>query len=172
MEIWKETLVNPYYEVSNLGNVRSKDRPQKNRWGTFIKKGQLLKPYYTGKDRKYLKVDINRKSYAVHRLVAEVFIPNPENKPQVNHKDENPSNNRIDNLEWVTNKENCNYGTKMQNYYKAVKGISVKNSKDIIILNSMSEGKNLGFTVDGISACCRGKNKTHKGYTWRYIEKR
>lgn len=50
----------------------------------------------------------------VHRLVAEAYIPNPDNKPQVNHKDEDPTNNHVDNLEWVTAKENCNYGTRIQ----------------------------------------------------------
>lgn len=170
-EIWKQTTVHPDYEVSNLGNVRSKDRQLKNRWGLYTAKGKVLKPFRCGKDRKYYHIEIKQKGYSVHRLVAEAFISNPENKPQVNHKDEDPSNNRVDNLEWCTNKENCNYGTKMDSYYKPVKGININNPEEVLYLKSMTEGLKYGFEIWGISKCCLGKNLTHKGYKWEFLEK-
>lgn len=88
------------YEVSNLGNVKS------------LRRGIILKP---GKARGYLKVNLRKDNksqyFAVHRLVAMVFIPNPENLPYVNHKDENPSNNCVENLEWCSAQYNNTYGT-------------------------------------------------------------
>lgn len=79
-------------------------------WGRVFRKstGNFIKPYHHQKG--YLRVDLKngkgRKHFKVHRLVAMAFIPNPEGKPQINHKDGNPGNNSITNLEWVTNKEN------------------------------------------------------------------
>lgn len=88
------------YEVSNLGNVKS------------LRRGRLLKP---GKAHGYLKVSLRKDNktqyFAVHRLVAIVFIPNPENLPYVNHKDESRDNNCVENLEWCTAQYNNTYGT-------------------------------------------------------------
>lgn len=99
------------YEVSNTGQVRSLDKYDSiNRF----RKGRILTLYTeTGG---YLKVGLSSngktKKYLVHRLVAEAFIPNPDNLPQVNHIDENPSNDNVDNLEWCNAKYNSNYGTR------------------------------------------------------------
>lgn len=80
------------YEITEDGKVYNK------KWGKYVK------PQPNGAG--YLRVHIAGKMYFVHRLVAEKYVPNPENKPQVNHKDGNHLNNRADNLEWVTNREN------------------------------------------------------------------
>ena len=106
MENWKDVVgYEGLYEVSDLGNVRR------------TKSGRPLKPLK--RQHGYLGVQLhgkggnerNFKTFSIHRLVAEAFIPNNENKPEVNHKDEDKANNRVENLEWVSHKENMNSGT-------------------------------------------------------------
>ena len=95
-EIWKKSIVENY-EISNLGRVKN------------IKTGKIIKPDKEEKGYCRLTIKINgvRKHYAIHRLVAIAFIPNPLNKEQVDHIDNDKTNNRVDNLQWVSNKENC-----------------------------------------------------------------
>jgi predicted DNA-binding protein YlxM (UPF0122 family) len=114
-EIWKSLKgiveYGDYYEVSNLGRVRSVDRRVNSRNGKRLVKGQILKQQVDkyGYMRVYCYLNGKGRNYQVHRLVALSFIPNLENKPQVNHKDGNKQNNHIDNLEWSTNKENMKH---------------------------------------------------------------
>ena len=116
-EIWKPIKgYEKYYEVSTFGNVRSLDRFIKcetifGNNKNFIKKGRLLKPRTSksrGLETGYYRVMLNGKNKCVHKLVAEAFIPNPENKPQVDHIDGDVCNNKVFNLRWVTQKENAN----------------------------------------------------------------
>ena len=107
-EIWED--IKAYkgkYQISSLGRVKMLDYVASD--GRKIK-GRIRKLQKNNSG--YIIVNIIGKTYLVHRLVAEAFIPNPNNYPQINHKDENKQNNRIDNLEWCTNKYNNNYGTK------------------------------------------------------------
>ena len=105
------------YEVSNTGRVRSVDRYVKSKSESYwLRKGKMLSP---AKDKNgYLKVNLscNGKNniIRVHRLVAQVFIENPDNLPEINHKDEDKTNNSVDNLEWCDRKYNNNYGTKIE----------------------------------------------------------
>ena len=110
-EVWRTIVDFPEYEVSSFGNIR--------RIGTTVK----LK-FYTQKGYSKIELYHNGKGYKqrVHRLVAKTFIPNPENKPQVNHIDFNLKNNSIDNLEWVTNLENVSHALKMRKLKKENNG--------------------------------------------------
>lgn len=109
-EVWKD--IEGYeglYQVSTCGNIKSLAKPRKNGNGrSYIQKEKLLKQSFTttGYKKVELYKDGKRKSFKVHRLVAIAFIPNPDNKPEVNHIDGNKINNNIDNLEWVTSSEN------------------------------------------------------------------
>lgn len=111
-EIWKDIEgYGGYYQVSTLGRVRSIDRVVKGKNGRdYTKKGKILKPFNFGG---YLNVGLfgtlSKPTQAVHRLVAFAFIPNPENKPCVNHINGVKTDNRLENLEWVTNYENSQH---------------------------------------------------------------
>lgn len=114
-EIWKPVNgFEGYYEVSNLGRVRRLDRYDYGCGYPRLYKGGILK-LLCGSSGYYhimLCKDGKRITKNIHRIVADAFIPNPDNLPQVNHKDEDKSNNRVDNLEWCSPRYNCSYGTK------------------------------------------------------------
>lgn len=120
MEIWKDIVgYEGMYQVSNFGNVRSVEREieQLDRMGNpckMVYKGRVLKP--SKRKNGYLCATFSKNNLLhrenIHRIVAKTFIPNPDNKPQVNHKDSNKENNRVDNLEWVDNSGNQKHAFK------------------------------------------------------------
>lgn len=122
-EIWKPVVgFEGYYEVSNKGKVMSLDRIITCKaGGTYVKKGKMLKLHNS---RGYVDVHLVRgdktQTVKVHRLVADAFIPNPNNLPEINHKDEVRNNNDVNNLEWCTKKYNMNYGTRNERAGKAI----------------------------------------------------
>ena len=177
-EEWKDIAgYEGYYQVSNLGNVRSLDRVVNYADGRTAKyKGQKIA--INTRPNGYLKVNLYKdhkmKNLTVHRLVAEAFIPNPIKYPVINHKDENKTNNHADNLEWCTNAYNSNYGTAKKRWAaknsESVKGTHFSTG-EVIYLKSMTEGGKHGFSQQGISDVCLGKYKYHRGYSFEKIER-
>lgn len=111
-EIWRSVVgYEGLYEVSSYGRVRSLDRYDGR--NHFIK-GRIMKQNNDRRNYMSIQLCLNGKikKYFVHRLVAQTFIPNYDNLPEVNHKDENPGNNNVDNLEWCDRSYNINYGTR------------------------------------------------------------
>ena len=108
-EIWKNIFDFIGYQVSNFGRIRS------------LKTYKILKQYNHRNGYMFVSLSHHGKHFNlyIHRLVAEAFIPNPDNLPEVNHKDENPSNNNVNNLEWCNRKYNANYGTAIQRMLKS-----------------------------------------------------
>lgn len=178
MEEWRPIEGYEYYEVSNLGRVRSWID---NRWRRRnIPK--ILSLYKLSKG--YLGVSLNSaprvsKTTKVHRLVAKAFIPNPNNLPMVNHKDENKTNNCVSNLEWCTNEYNLKYGTARQRIFETIErngGYKVRpiiqrdlQGNAIKVWNSATEAaKELGIDCSRILTAC---HKSYKGFLWDFKEK-
>lgn len=164
-EIWKKIeLFEKRYHISNMGKVKYNNK--------------ILKTHKSTGDYLYISVCKNNKvkHIKVHRLVAQTFIPNCDNKPFVNHIDGNKLNNCVDNLEWVTNKENISHayknGLMNKSKHKNIKinqydldGSFIKSwygFKDI--------EKSFNVSRSTIRFCCLNKIKTSKGYIWRYAD--
>lgn len=176
--IWKDVpgLDNRFKANSN-GNIWDK---VENDWVPYY--FMSIRGYYTKGSKKpsgfgYLAFSYKGKNYRVHRVIAETFIPNPNNLPCVNHLNENPSDNRVENLEWCSYKENSNWGTAIQRRVDNIsKSIAIVDNDGRIIetfKNSIeaekilrSRGVKVGFS--NIRAVCTGKRKTAGGY--RFIE--
>lgn len=162
-ETWKS--IDGYenkYEVSNYGRIRN------------TKSGKILKNKIncsTG----YVQITLYNKGFLkthlVHRLVAMAFIPNPKNLPQINHKNEIKTDNKVDNLEYCDNKYNSNYGTRNERiskptYQYTLRGEFVKRWPSLTEIQ-----RKLGFKKSNLSACATGKQKKAYNFIWRYDDK-
>ena len=168
-EEWKD--IDGYegsYQVSNLGNIISLENKSNHKQAKCLKCSITKKGYL----RAYLYKNKNRRCYFVHRLVAETFIPNPNNLPCINHKDGNKLNNKVDNLEWCTHRDNNIHAfiNGLNSTQKAVE----KNEKPIILINNntryrsmMDACRQLGLNVTNVSRVCSGKLKHTKGYVFK-----
>lgn len=176
-EMWKDVKgFEGLYQVSNLGNVKSLDRTRKDYRGYANIKGQAKK---VKKDNNgYLRVGLSKNGiknkYSVHRLVAQAFIPNMEGKLQVNHINGIKTDNRVENLEWCTNKENIQHASK--------KGLLKPNKKKVAqykisielinVYDSITEAAQaIDRSVTDIHQVLNKKTKTAGGYFWKYIDK-
>ena len=179
-EIWKDiTGYEGLYQVSNLGRVRSLTRK------VFVK-GRENGRVFTGrikygcreKKNGYRVVSLyckgKSKRFFVHRLVASAFIQNHNNLPQVNHKDEDKTNNKVSNLEWCDAKYNTNYGNCIEKRIapqrKRVSQITLDGTY-IRSFASMAEiERELGVNHSAICICCKDNTKSAYGYKWKYAE--
>lgn len=178
-EIWRPVNLKGYsefYQVSNIGRVKSIDRTITYPSGRKRhSKGKLLSPFdMNGNGYKGVglaNATDNIKMY-VHRLVALSFIknPDPKNKTFVNHLDENSLNNRETNLDWVTPYENSIWGTLPQRRSKPVAAIDLETNQVIKTFDSVRQASELFECSPGtISRACTGKRKTSYGYKWKHI---
>lgn len=161
------------YQISNIGRVKSLENNK-------TKKEKILKPSVNKIGYLNVKLYKNRKfkSFIVHRLVAEAFILSPNNLPQVNHKNEIKTDNRVENLEWCDAKYNNNYGTRLERV--AEKTTNGKCSKPVLQIDQLTDAiiaefpsineveRQLG--ISHISECCLGKRNTAGGFKWKYKE--
>ena len=181
-EYWKPVVgYEGLYEVSNWGRVKSIDKiinhyPS----GKSIRRGKLISLHNDGHG--YLTVCLCKngisKHYKVHRLVAEAFLPNPNNYPCVNHRNEIKTDNRVENLEFCSYSYNNTYGTRLQKVSE--KMTNGKLSKRVLQYTldgefikeweSVKETGRNGFNYKLVHACIIGKQKTHKGFIWKYKE--
>ena len=162
------------YQVSDDGQVRSLGVSYYIRPNCLVqKKGKVLLPELT---KGYLRVQLRKDGYAkhylVHRLVAEAFIPNPDNLATVNHKDENKVNNAVDNLEWMSNKDNILYGTGIKrrsiSKQKAIRQLSLEGDLIKVWESAKTIQSELGINRSDICKCCKGRRKTAGGFKWEY----
>lgn len=187
-EIWKD--IEGYvglYQVSNLGRVKSLERICWNGQGYYKLKERILKHH---NDRLgYARVTLCKEGIcigcSINREVARAFIENKNNYPCTNHKDENPRNNHVDNLEWCTYKYNNNYGTarerSVQNTdYKAIGKAKEKPVAQYTLAGSLIKywdraldiQKVLGYENSAIAKCCNNRQASAHGFMWRYVKDR
>ena len=156
------------YQISNFGRVKS----------FYFKNPRILKPH---KVKGYSNIELyknkKKKQFYIHRLVMENFCPIENmNVLDVNHKDEDKSNNHISNLEWMTHKDNLNYGSRAEKARMKMQGKNSSRSKKVrcveknVIYEALREAeRQLGIPATNISKACKGKIKTAGGYHWEYV---
>lgn len=178
MEEWRDIKgYEQLYQVSNLGRIKSLERIDCR--GRLVKE-RIMKPTVlnTGYLQICLSKDCEQNRYTIHRLVAEAFIPNPDRLTEVNHKDEDKSNNCVENLEFCDHSYNMNYGTGIQrrskslinhpSYSKTVYQYTL-DGEFVAEYPSVSEAaRQLDCDMGCICHCCNGRQKTAYGYKWSY----
>lgn len=162
--MWKTIIYNnnaTNYSVSENGEVRKNTN-------NYMMKLQIQQGYY----HVTLQIEGKAKRFRVHRLVAEAFIPNPENKPYVNHIDGNRQNNKAENLEWVTPAENTRHaittGLMLPTRERAVVQFDLDGNKITEYISVSEAARQTNSRIEKICACCQRQREQHNGYQWRY----
>ena len=155
-EMWKDIpSYEGLYEASNMGRIKSKERYSDN---YYVREKILTQKLNQRYFYVTLRKDGKAKTLRVHRLIAKAFLPNPDNLPEVNHKDENTVNNAIWNLEWCDSNYNLNYGTRIE------RGVKTKESIKKGVIK-----KQLKLKTDSKQFCCLEKFQTLEGEEWRPV---
>lgn len=169
MALWKDIAgYEGMYQVSDEGDVMSLPHMKHNGRGSYITKAKVLRVGKRGNgDNKYLFVVLANngvdKQFSVHRLVAEAFLDNPQNLPEVNHKDENPFNNCVENLEWCTRQYNIEYSKSKPICQYALDGTLVAKYRNAVIAAKIT-----GISRQAICNNLNGWSETSGGYVWKY----
>jgi hypothetical protein len=179
-EIWNDIKdFEGWYEISNIGNIRSKTRiiehkkDNLNRQKNQISKGKIRKKTINNKGYEYVQLFKNCKIVKryIHRMVAESFLSNEFDKKEVNHKDGNPLNNHVDNLEWVTKNENMKHALDSGLYTteKKVKSINILTGNETVYKSIGNASRLLGINHTAIVQNLKKRSKTCKNCIWEYI---
>ena len=179
-EIWKDIPgYENFYQISTMGRVKSMERKVKGKKGSiYTVREKILKSCKNTGGYLYviLKKEGKLQNARIHRLVADAFLPNPNNFPEINHINEIKEDNRLENLEWCSHIYNMNFGSRNERSRKSNIN-NPKRSKKIICIEtgkiypSANEvQRQLGFAQSHISDCCNGKYKQSYGYHWQYVE--
>ena len=172
-EVWKAIPgYEGIYEASNFGRIKSVERVVEGRWGPTVIREHLLKPnnVHDGYQQVKFCVGNERSQQLVHRLIASAFLPNPDNLPQVNHKDGNPENNNVENLEWCTAAENSQHRSRVLKKWvghpkKPVKCLDTGK----VYESSHHASRDLGIGQGGIFNVCRGGQATAGGMRFEFV---
>lgn len=171
MEIWKDIEgFEGKYQISSMGRVKSLNFKRTG-------KEKILKGRNNIKG--YLQVSLynerKKKNYSIHRLVAQTFIPNPNNLLEVNHINEDKTDNRVENLEYCDRKYNCNYGTRNKKVaiVKSIPILQFSLDGELVRKWDSAEeaSKELNIFRSSIIECCKGRRKSAGGYRWKYYYK-
>lgn len=177
MEEWKPVRgFEEYYEVSNWGKIRSLDR-------TIVFKDGRKRKFYgkiltisaqnnSGYNTVGLHIKGKSKTFLLHRIVAEAFVPNPLGLDEVNHKDENKRNNTASNLEWCTHAENVNHGNEIERgadkQRRSFRQLDLNGNLIRVWKGFKQMQRETGFQRKSVYDCCVGKRGSYKGYKWEY----